>query len=128
MFMKGVIRRSEKPPYKYGNAMLALGMFEFQVDDLTPELMNLLHQYFDEAFREEFFRSSIPQLRTSPHFKAIVPEHKIDTYDNMKNIYKIQRTLSMLQIASVSKGGLTWKSCKVTDNIEICIQFGEGDI
>ncbi|HRU66232.1 MAG TPA: hypothetical protein P5566_10465, partial [Spirochaetota bacterium] len=55
MFMKGVIRRSEKPPYKYGNAMLALGMFEFQVDDLTPELMNLLHQYFDEAFREEFF-------------------------------------------------------------------------
>ena len=127
MFMKGVIRRSEKPPYKYGNAMLALGMFEFQVDNLTPELMNLLHQYFDEAFREEFFRSSIPQLRTSPHFKAIVPEHKIDTYDNMREY--IQNTKDIIHVANcVCKQGeaLLGKSCKVTDNIEICIQFGEG--
>ena len=127
LFMKGCIRRSDRAPYKYGSAMLALGMFEFQVDGLTAELMEMLHSYYDEAFMDEFFRASIPQLRTSPHLKAIVPEHRIDTYDNMREF--IRSTKQIIHVANcVCKQGeaILGNPCKVTDDIEICIQFFEG--
>lgn len=127
LFMKGCIRRSESAPYKYGSAMLALGMFEFQVDDLTRELMEMLHAYYDEAFKDEFFRAAIPQLRTSPHMKYIVPEHRIDTYDNMRAY--ISKTKDIIHVANcVCKQGeaILGKPCSVTDDLEICIQFGPG--
>ena len=128
LYIKGSIRRSNKLPYKYANAFLAIGMFEFHVDDLTPQLMTLMHRYFDEGFKDEFFRS-IPQLRTSPHMKAIVPEHRIDTYDNMREYVK--RTKEIIGVANcVCKQGeaILGEKCKVVgDDIELCIFFGEGN-
>jgi len=126
MFMKGVIRRSDgaKEP-RYGIAMLAIGMFEYHVDDLTPELVEMMHRYFDEAFGAEFFRSSLPQLRTSPHLKAILPEYIVDTYDNMKHF--ITQTKETLQVTNcVCKQGeaLIGKPCRQTDDYEVCLLIG----
>jgi len=129
LYMKGSIRRSGKSPYGYANAFLAIGMFEFHVDDLTPELMELLHRYYDESFMNEFFRALLPQLRTSPHMKAIVPEHKIDTYDNMRDY--VNKTKEVIGVANcVCKQGeaILGEKCKIMgDDIEICIFFGEGN-
>lgn len=129
LYMKGSIRRSNKAPHGYANAFLAIGMFEFHVDDLTPELMELLHRYYDEGFRNEFFRALLPQLRTSPHMKAIVPEHRIDTYDNMRDY--VSRTKEVIGVANcVCKQGeaILGEKCKVMgDDLEICIFFGEGN-
>jgi ferredoxin len=129
LYMKGSIRRSSKVPHGYANAFLAIGMFEFHVDDLTPELMELLHRYYDEGFQDEFFRAMLPQLRTSPHMKAIVPEHRIDTYDNMREYVK--KTKEVIGVANcVCKQGeaILGEKCKVVgDDIELCIFFGEGN-
>jgi Na+-translocating ferredoxin:NAD+ oxidoreductase subunit B len=124
MFMKGSINRSNKEPFKYSNAMLAIGMFENQVGDLSREMMELVHQYFDEGFNDEFFKSSLPQLRTSPHMKAIVPEFNIATYDNMRKI--VEKTDKSIQVANcVCKEGeaLLGKPCKQTKDIEVCLMF-----
>lgn len=126
MFMKGVISRSSRPGQpRYSMAMLAIGMFEYQVDNLTRELVEMIHQYFDEAFDKEFFRASLPQLRTSPHLKAIVPEYIVDTYDNMRRY--IQRTRETIHVANcVCKQGeaILGKPCRQTDNIEVCLLIG----
>jgi electron transport complex protein RnfB len=126
MFRKGVIRRSDGAgPPRYGIAMLAIGMVEYHVDDLTRELVEMIHRYFDEAFGGEFFRSSLPQLRTSPHLKAIVPEYIVDTYDNMRHF--ITHTRETLHVANcVCKQGeaLVGKPCKQTDNYEVCLLVG----
>ena len=126
MFMQGVISRSgsEGPP-RYSVAMLAIGMVEYHVDDLTCELVEMIHKYFDEAFGAEFFRSSLPQLRTSPHMKAIVPEYIVDTYDNMRHF--ITNTKETIHVANcVCKQGeaIMGKPCKQTDNIEVCLLIG----
>lgn len=124
MFMKGAINRSGAEPFKYSNAMLAIGMFEHQVGDLSKEMVELVHQYFDEGFDDEFFRSSLPQLRTSPHMKAIVPEYNIATYDNMREI--VRKTDKSIQVANcVCKEGeaLLGKPCKQTKDIEVCLMF-----
>jgi len=124
MFMKGSINRSGAEPFKYSNAMLAIGMFEHQLGDLSKEMMELVHQYFDEGFDDEFFRSSLPQLRASPHMKAIVPEFNIATYDNMREI--VRKTDKSIQVANcVCKEGeaLLGKPCKQTKDIEVCLMF-----
>lgn len=126
MFRKGVISRSVNDgPSKYSIAMLAIGMIEYHVDDLTKELVEMIHKYFDEAFGAEFFRSSLPQLRTSPHMKAIVPEYIVDTYDNMRHF--VTSTKETIYVANcVCKQGeaIVGKPCRQTDNIEVCLLFG----
>ena len=126
MFMKGVISRSGSAgPSRYSIAMLAIGMFEYHVDDLTYELVEMIHKYFDEAFGAEFFRSSLPQLRTSPHMKAIVSEYIVDTYDNMRHF--ITNTKETIHVANcVCKQGeaIMGKPCRQTDNIEVCLLIG----
>ena len=129
MFQKGAIRRSaDKGRVRYGIAMLAIGMFEYQVDALTSELMEMMHRYFDEAFSAEFFRSSLPQLRTSPHLSAIVPEYIVNTYDNMRHF--IQNTKEPLYVSNcVCKQGeaILGKPCRQTENIEVCLLIGESN-
>lgn len=130
MFQKGVIRRSisKDGRPRYGIAMLAIGMFEYQVDQLTRELMEMIHRYFDEAFGAEFFRSSLPQLRTSPHLKAIIPDYIVDTYDNMRHF--ITNTREPLYVSNcVCKQGeaLLGKPCRQTEDIEVCLLIGEGN-
>ena len=125
MFMKGIIDRNERSgKFRYRNAMLVIGMFEFNVDHLKKELMEKLHRYLDEAFGEEFFKSTLPQLRTSPHGNAVIPEHLIDTYDNMKEF--VRNTRKSIQVANcVCKQGeaVLGNPCRQTDNIEICLMF-----
>jgi H+/Na+-translocating ferredoxin:NAD+ oxidoreductase subunit B len=126
MFMKGVIdRKGNNDKFSYRNNMLVIGMFEFNVDHLKVDLMEKLHRFLDEGFGEEFFKSTLPQLRTSPHLKAVIPENKIETYDNM--ILFVKNTRQQIQVANcVCKQGeeLLGKPCTQTDNIEICLLFG----
>jgi NAD-dependent dihydropyrimidine dehydrogenase PreA subunit len=125
MYLNGIINRSKKEPHKYSNAMLAIGMFEFQLGHLSKEFMELMHQYFDEGFNEEFFRSSLPQLRSSPHFNAIVPEYNIATYDNMRKVVKeSKKTIAVANCVCKEGEALLGKSCKQTNDIEVCISFG----
>jgi ferredoxin len=126
MFLNGSLERSGKEgSFRYSNAMLAIGMFEYHVDHLTREFVENINKYFDEAFGEEFFRTSIPQLRTSPHAKALIPEHKIATYDDMR--WYVQNVKKPIQVANcVCKQGeaLLGNPCKQTDDIEVCLLFG----
>lgn len=125
LYLAGSVDRFVKRDKKsYSNNMLVIGMFEFQVDKMTKEFMEMLHNYLDEAFGEEFFAQTIPQLRTSPHLAAVIPEHIIDTYDNMKLFVK--NTTKSIQVANcVCKQGsaLLGNPCKQVDNLEICLMF-----
>lgn len=125
MYLSGSINRSKHEPFKYSNAMLAIGMFEYQLGHLSKEFMELLHQYFDEGFNDEFFRSSLPQLRASPHMNAIVPEYNIATYDNMRKVVKeTKKTIAVANCVCKEGEALLGKKCKQTNDIEVCISFG----
>jgi len=125
MYLGGSINRSKNKPFKYSNAMLAIGMFEYQLGHMNKEFMEWMHQYFNEGFNDEFFRSSLPQLRTSPHMKAIVPEYNIATYDNIRKIVKeTNKSIAVANCVCKEGEALLGKSCKQTKDIEVCISFG----
>lgn len=126
MFMKGSIDRSgSEPPYTYRNAMLAIGMFEYNVDHLEPGFMEKMREYLDGAFGEEFFSSTLPQLRTSPHLAAVIPEHIIDTYDNMKEfVRKTDQPIAVVNCVCKQGEAVQGHPCKQVDDIEICLIIG----
>jgi len=126
LFMNGSIERSgKKDSFRYSNAMLAIGMFEYHVDKLTPEFVQNMNDYFDEAFAAEFHRAAIPQLRTSPHHKALERDYKVAIYDDMR-LYVKNVNKPIVVANCVCKQGevLIGKPCKQTDDIELCLIFG----
>jgi len=126
LFMNGSIERSGKSDsFRYSNAMVAIGMFEYHVDKLTPEFVKNMNDYFDEAFAEEFHKARIPQLRTSPHYKALERDYKVATYDDMRLYVKnVNKPIVVANCVCKQGEALIGKPCKQTDDIELCLIFG----
>lgn len=107
----------------YGLALLAIGIFEFQVDRMSPEFYEDCEQYLD-AFKEEYFRYNSPQLRTVPIGASVSAEHNIATYDDMRET--IRKTEGQFVIVNcVCRQGeeLVGRKCKRTEMEETCIIF-----
>ncbi|HEV2447659.1 MAG TPA: hypothetical protein VGS58_17130, partial [Candidatus Sulfopaludibacter sp.] len=85
MAEKGSIQKlpGKKGP-RYGKSPLALGMYEAQVDRLTPELERDVRSYFDEAFGPAVYGPRTPQMRTVPVHKSIPVERAVATYNDIR--------------------------------------------
>jgi len=125
MFVKGLILRETKGEVKkYSNALFAIGMYEFQVNRLTPDFAKDCEQYLDEAFGKEFHRTKIPQLRTIPIEKSISVEHAIGNYDSIRRI--IEENDGPFGVANCvcrQEKDLTGESCSHTDLRETCLSL-----
>jgi len=124
---KGAINRHVKRNglRLFSNALLAIGMFEFQVNRMTKEFYSDFVQYLDEAYRDEFLRTRIPQLRTIPTEGSIAPDLPIMTYDNIRNI--ISTYNGPIAVANcVCKQGheMLGNPCTQTKVREICFAVG----
>jgi H+/Na+-translocating ferredoxin:NAD+ oxidoreductase subunit B len=109
----------------YSITMLAIGMFEFQVDRMTKEFYQDFHQYINEAYMAEMLTTKIPQLRTIPIESSHMPDIPIDTYDNIRTLITEFKG-PMLVANCICKQGedLLGNPCKVTDEREVCLIFG----
>jgi Fe-S-cluster-containing hydrogenase component 2 len=109
----------------YSITLLAIGMFEFQVNRMTPEFYADFKQYLDEGFRDEFLSTRIPQLRTIPTEGSIAPDLPIATYDHIRHL--IADFPGPIGVANcICKQGEDLKGhpCKITKMREVCLLFG----
>jgi Pyruvate/2-oxoacid:ferredoxin oxidoreductase delta subunit len=83
---RGVATREGKK--RWSKAMLALGMYEFQVDRLTPELQRDLEQYIAEGFAGAFLGPKTKQMRTIPVNASIVVERRVGRYDDARELIR----------------------------------------
>jgi len=70
----------------YLNAPLAIGFFEFAVNNLNKEKVEAIEEYI-ETFMEDFFLTGIPQVRTIPIDVAVTPDNKIMPYDEVWSLF-----------------------------------------
>ena len=110
---------------QYRIAFLAVGMFEYQVNQLTKEFYVNFEQYMDEGFRDEFASTKINQLRTIPIEKSLTPEHYISTYDELKELIMNARKISVMNCVCRQGKDLIDKPCKATDMRELCFVFND---
>lgn len=84
MVQKGLLmfKRDVEKKY-YGNALLMIGMSEFQVNKLTKEFIEDFHDYFGNKWLAEAIKVKGAQLRVIPVEQSIESEHNISNYDDV---------------------------------------------
>ncbi|MFX0031861.1 MAG: 4Fe-4S binding protein [Candidatus Hermodarchaeota archaeon] len=128
---KGLIMFKREDAVKfYGNALLMVGIFEFQVnnlDKLPKEFIKDFHEYIDEGWLKETFRVKGAQLRTIPVEESIDVEQIITDYDNIKKLIETTEGPYMVtncicrQVKDIMES-----PCEITSRRELCLGFGYG--
>lgn len=129
MYSDGLINRGfnkengEKVKY-YANAPFAIGMYEYQLNDLNEEFIKLSDQYFEEAFIDEYNKSGVPQLRTIPIEQSVESTTSVATYDDFKQVIEdCGGPIAVAECICKKEKDLIGEPCKQTDLREICFSF-----
>ena len=127
MFKKGTINVGKDNKEKtYGNAPLAVGMYEYQLGRLNPDLVKNVIQYFDEAFLEKALnKTGIPQVRVIPIEESVSLDLPIATFDQIRDIIQnTSNTIGIMDCICRNAHELIDDPCKKTDLKETCMTFG----
>jgi len=110
----------------YCNAPLVVGMYEFQLDRLTPEFIKDFNDYTaDKNFGIEFLSTELPQMRTIPVSKSIHLQHNVSSFDEVKTLLQqAEEPFVVIECICRKKHSIEGESCKVTDRKETCLAIG----
>jgi electron transport complex protein RnfB len=129
MYFKGLINRGVREESGnvikyYASAPLAIGMFEYQLNSLTPEFFKAVEEYFDQGFLDEFNKTKIPQIRTIPIEQTVEHEQVIASYDDLKQVIEtIGGPIAVANCICRTGTDLLGEPCKKTDLRESCFSF-----
>ncbi|MHA1669469.1 MAG: 4Fe-4S binding protein [Promethearchaeota archaeon] len=126
MGQKGLIMTKRDGDQKYyGNALLMVGIFEFQVNRLDKDFIEDFHDYFDEGWLPETLKLKGAQLRTIPVEKSIEIEQNVNNFDRVQELLKTTDDPYMVANCICKQlKDMEGHPCKVTDRREICMGFG----
>ncbi len=110
----------------YTNALLIVGIYEFQVDKLTKEFQKDLDQYKAEAWWPANRDIGVGQLRTIPVGIEIKHENPIIKYDDIKiQFEKSEGPFAKMNCVCRQSKDLKNEPCLATDRREVCMAMGE---
>ncbi len=111
----------------YCNVPLIVGMYEFQLDRLTPEFINDFNEYTSSKdFGIAFLSTKLPQMRTIPVTKSIQPQHNVSTYDEVATLMQAaEEPFVIFECICRKKKSIEGRPCKKTDRKETCLAIGE---
>ncbi len=111
---------------QYGKSVFVVGIYEGQLNRLTPELERDVRQYLDEAFGKALYRKDrSPQMRVVPVNRTIVPERAVARYDDIRQVVRESEGPFAAMPCICRQGrGLTGEPCKQTRTEENCLTIG----
>ena len=125
---KGAIERIERDGVAYYRTIpLIVGMYEYQLNRLTPEFLADLGRYTsDKAFGLAFLGTQRPQMRTIPVGKSIAPELSVATYDHIVEIVEgVEGPFAILECICRKAAAMEGHSCTKTSRKETCMPIGD---
>jgi Na+-translocating ferredoxin:NAD+ oxidoreductase subunit B len=123
MVVKGIIAGTSGKK-RYGYALFALGIYEFQVDRLSPSLYRDWEEYLGGEFGDELHRTRRPQLRTVPVGASIPAGREIAIYDDARaTVRRAEGKFALAHCICRQGKELIGQPCKVTDLRDTCIIF-----
>ena len=110
----------------YANTPLVVGMYELQVDRLTPEFISDFKAYTsDWRFGLEFLATELPQMRTIPISKSIQPQHQVARCDEAATLLEqTEGPFVVLDCICRKKKRMAGETCRLTDRRETCLGMG----
>ena len=108
----------------YRNSLFVVGIYEALVDHLTPEFLQDMRQYGQEAFGREMLRVKTPQIRTIPVEKSIpLPDkYQVSSYDSVREL--VENNTGQFAVANCicqQARELAGQPCRMTDLREKCL-------
>lgn len=128
MVEKGGIGRTLKENTRhYFTVPFIIGMYEWQLDRLTPEFLADTDQYFrSPGFGLALLGTKLPQMRTIPVERSIHVDHHVTTYDNLREIIDgSDGPIAINDCICRKRARLKGKTCRQTSRLETCMVFGE---
>jgi ferredoxin len=126
MAARGLIQRypGKRGP-QYGKSIFAVGIYEAQLNRLTPEFERDVLQYFDEAFGKALHSERTPQFRIVPVNRTIVPERAVARYDDIRDTVRGHEGPFAVMSCICRQGKtLLGEPCKQTRTEENCLTLG----
>jgi electron transport complex protein RnfB len=121
----GMVRRRGREELGYGKAPLVVGMFEFQVDRLTRELVEDFHAYMEEGFREAAFSGQNRQMRTVPINAEVGDPAAIGSYNDIRgHVRKAAGPFAVMNCVCRQAQELVGHFCTKSDTKETCMLIG----
>ncbi len=110
----------------YFTMPLLVGIVELHGNKATPQFWADFGEYTSGEFGKAYASTKVSQLRTIPVEKSIPLEHRIATYDQIREIIKttdgpIIASSCMCREGAKQRG----KPCHVTTREETCMSFGD---
>jgi len=122
----GIESKTKDNKKLYCNTPLVVGMYENQLGRLTPEFLRDFNQYTaDINFGIEFLSTELPQMRTIPVARSILPQHHVSGFDEVAALLqKAEAPFVILECICRKKKALEGGSCRVTHRKETCLAMG----
>ncbi len=127
MMKNGVIGHMERNGVRYFfNTPLVVGMYEGQLDRLTPEFLADFRKYTShKAYGLEFLSTELSQMRTIPVEKSFSVEHHVATYDQLINLINQSETVVINECICRKSATMRGNPCKKTSRLETCLALGD---
>jgi len=125
MAKQGLILRIEPEregyPFQYMAAQFVIGIWEFHVNDLNPELIKDLNEYIPTLFDKEAWRKA-PQLRTIPVNRSISSQLEILSYEKAEEMVRSQEKFLVAPCICRREKRMMGEGCEKPE--EACLAFG----
>ncbi|MDW7709874.1 MAG: 4Fe-4S binding protein [Deferrisomatales bacterium] len=113
--------RPRKAPPRYMAAQFVIGIWEYHVNDLDPELVKDVNEYIPHLFDPDTWKKA-PQLRTVPVGRSVVPENAILAHEEAEVLVRSQRTILVAPCICRREHKIAGKGCDRPE--EACLVFG----
>lgn len=124
MAEKGLIIHSGKGGVDlYMTAQFVVGIWEYQVDRLTKELIKDFNEYVPYLMEEQK-KTETKQLRTIPVSQSINAEMKVMAYEEVENIIRSQSKILVAPCICRAEHNMMGQGCGKM--VEACLVFGGG--
>jgi len=127
MARNGAIERVEKEGVRHYRTMpLVVGMYEYQLNRLTPEFLRDMRQYTsDRAYGLSLLSTERPQMRTIPVGRSIAVEHHVATYDDVSGILdSSEGPFAIIECICRKAAAMRGNPCRKTSRRETCMPIG----
>ena len=121
MALKGlIIRLDHEGNYKYNAMQFVVGIWEFQVNRLTPELIKDFNEYAPYIMQDKWFTN--PQVRTIPIESSLDLTRPVMGYDTASKIIKKQKKIILAPCICRREHQMVGEGCGKLE--EGCLVFG----
>ena len=123
MALKGLIFRTEPDdgPPLYWAIHFFMGIWEFQVNDLNPELVQDFREYWRSHLADDSLK--LPQLRTIPVGESLDVDLAVMTYETAEKLVQTQEKILVAHCICRQDHRILGEGC--SKPLETCMMFGD---